>query len=188
MINYGLPKSVTVNGKEYKIRSDFRAILDIVEALNDVNLNEQEKAYVVLDIFYEDFDEIPFEDMQEAVNECFKFIEGGKERTNNKAPKLVDWEKDFPLIISPINAVAGHEIRSDDYCHWWTFLGYYNEISGDCTFAQVVRIRDKDARGVSLDKSEREWKMRNLDLVDMPSRYTDEEEEILKAWGGNNGK
>ena len=187
MINYGLPKAVEINGTEYDIRSDYRAILDIVEALNDVNLNAREKAYVVLEIFYPDIDDMPYDDMQEAIEKCFEFIDGGNRRKEGNAPKVVDWSKDFPLIIAPINAVAGREIRADEYCHWWTFLAYYNEISGDCTFAQVVRIRDKDARGKSLDKDEREWKMRNLELVEMPSQYTDEEEEILKMWGGING-
>lgn len=187
MINYGLPKSVEINGNEYKIRSDYRAILDIIVALNDVNLTEQEKAYITLDIFYEDMNSIPKEDMQTAVEECFKFIEGGERKEQKKSPKLVDWEKDFPLIISPINAVAGREIRADEYCHWWTFIGYYNEISGDCTFAQIVRIRDKQAKGKTLDKAEREWLNQNRDLVALPNRYTDEEEEILKIWGGMNG-
>lgn len=187
MINYGLPKAVEVNGKERAIRSDYRAILDIIEALNDPNLRENEKAYVVLDIFYCDMDDLKEEDLEPAINECFKFINGNETRQQSKAPKLVDWEKDFSLIIAPINAVAGREIRADEYCHWWTFLAYYNEINGDCTFAQVVRIRDKQARGKSLDKDEREWLNRNRELVELPSHYTDEEEEILKMWGGVNG-
>ena len=187
MINYGLPKSVEVNGTEYDIRSDYRAILDIIQALNDINLNSQEKAYIALDIFYYDATKIPYEDTEQALAECFAFIDGGAVRNQGNAPKVVDWEKDFPLIIAPINAVAGREIRADEYCHWWTFLAYYNEINGDCTFAQVVRIRDIQARGKSLEKDEREWLNRNRDIVDMPSRYTDDEEEFLKMWGGLNG-
>lgn len=186
MINYGLPTTVDIDGTEYEIRSDYRAILDIIEALNDVTLNRQEKAYIVLTIFYPDVDSI--KNYEEAIKKCFEFIECGKERQNDvRAPKLVDWAKDFQYIIAPINAVAGREIRADEYLHWWTFIGYYNEINGDCTFAQIVRIRDKQARGKKLDKDEREWLNRNRDLVTLPSQYTEEEEELLKMWGGQNG-
>ena len=169
MINYGLPKTVEIDGNEYEIRSDYRA-------------------NVVLTIFYPDIDNMPTDVYETALQKCFDFIECGKERDNKShAPKLVDWAKDFQYIIAPINAVAGREIRADEYLHWWTFIGYYNEINGDCTFAQIVRIRDKQARGKKLDKDEREWLNRNMDLVVMPSQYTEQEEELLKMWGGQNG-
>ena len=54
-MNYGLPKSVEIQGTDYDIRSDYRDILTICAALSDVELNDQEKAYVVLDVFYPDF-------------------------------------------------------------------------------------------------------------------------------------
>ena len=38
--NQYLPTSVNVSGKEYNIRSDYRAILDICTALNDPELSD----------------------------------------------------------------------------------------------------------------------------------------------------
>ena len=187
MINYGLPTTVTVNGKEREIRSDYRAILDIISALNDVNLSDEEKAYVTLKIFYPQFDDITAEEAQEAIEKCFNFIECGNKDDGKKQPKLVDWEQDFQYIITPINAVAGKEVRALDYLHWWTFISYYYEISGECTFAQIVSIRDKQARGKQLDKQEREWYRRNQTKVDIKNRYSEKEEELLKMWGGTNG-
>ena len=66
--------------------------------------------------------------------------------------------------------------------HWWSFLSAYNEI-GDCTFAQIVRVRDHLARGKKLDKQDRERYMKNRDLVDFKNKYTDAEQEVFKAWG-----
>lgn len=34
-MNYDLPTSVTIDGKEYEIRADFRPTLDICVGLND---------------------------------------------------------------------------------------------------------------------------------------------------------
>ena len=182
---YGLPESLTVCGLEYPIRSDFRAILDIMTALNDPELTETEKSVVSLAVFYPDFNTMDPRHYQEAIRQCFWFINGGTEdHPEKKGPKLVDWEQDFPHIIAPINRVAGCEIRSVPKLHWWTFLSYYMEIGGDCTFAQIVRIRDMKARGKKLEKFDREWYQQNRHLVDLRTNYTDAENALLKMWGG----
>lgn len=182
---YDLPKSLTVSGAEYTIRSDFREILDIIEILNDEEMTESERAYVTLLFFYPDFENIPPEDYQEAIEQCFWFINGGKseaERDKNP-PRLMDWQQDFPYIIAPVNRVIGHEIRADAYLHWWTFLAAYMEI-GECTFAQIVHIREAKNRGKKLDASDKEWYLRNREIVDLKTKYTTAEEELLKKWGG----
>ena len=56
---YDLPKSLTVCGSEYEIRSDYRAVLDICAALSDTELDDQEKAIIALDIMYPAFLDMP---------------------------------------------------------------------------------------------------------------------------------
>jgi len=179
---YELPTSVTVCDVEYEIRSDYRAVLDICTALSDPELSDQERALVTLQIFYPAFDEMPREHYEEAIRKCFWFISCGEENHGKSGPRLVDWEKDFRFIVSPVNRVLGTEIRSLDYLHWWTFVSAYYEI-GDCMFAQIVRIREKLAKGKPLDKADREWYRKNRDIVDLKPIYTDAEKETLKAWG-----
>ena len=189
-MRYGLPKSVEICGSEFEIRYDFRVILDIFEALNDPELDDQDRALAVLQMFYLDFDSLP--DYEEALKQCFWFINGGhSEKTEKKQPRLVDWEQDYPYIVAPINRVLGCEIRNTEYdadtntggLHWWTFLGAYMEI-GDCLFAQVVGIRSKKAQGKKLDKSEQEFYRKNRDLSDIKTHYTEAENDLLKAWIG----
>ena len=137
-MRYDLPTAVEVNGTEYQIRSDYRDILTIIEALSDAELSEEEKAEAMLDIFYPDFAEMPQSYYEEAIKQCAKFINCGEEqREEKRGPKLMDWQQDFPLIVAPVNRVLGQEVRSVEYLHWWTWVSAYQEI-GDCTFAQVV--------------------------------------------------
>ena len=182
---YDLPHSLMVGGEEWEIRTDFRCILDIMEILNDTDINDRERSYLALLFFYQDFENMPRENYQEAITQCFWFLNGGRqdEQAGRKAPRLMDWEQDFPYIIAPINRVMGHEIREDKHLHWWTFLSAYMEI-GECTFAQIVHIRDQRSKGKSLDKTDKEWYRRNQKLVDLKTRYTNAEEDILKQWGG----
>ena len=137
MTRYDLPESLTVAGRDYSVRWDFRAAMDIFAALNDPDLGDQERALVCLGIFYPDWEEIPPEDYGEALRQCFWFLNGGQDETqqDKKPLRLVDWEKDFPYIAAPVNRVLGKDCRGG-LLHWWTFLAAYFEI-GDCTLLRL---------------------------------------------------
>ena len=180
---YELPTSIEIGGNEREIRSDYRAILDICVALSDPSLGYDEKCLVALDIFYLNFEEIPQEYYEESLQKCFWFINCGDKNKGQKSPKLMDWEQDFKYIVAPINRVAGKEIRATKYMHWWTFISYYYEI-GECLFVQIVRIREKKAKGKPLDKSDKEFYRKNRDLVDIKTHYSDEENDLVKMWTG----
>lgn len=180
---YKLPTSVEIDGCTYEIRSDFRAILDICAVISDEELNDQEKSEALLDIFYIRFAEMPMEHYSEAVQQCFWFLNCGAENEQKQGPDLMNWEQDFPYIVSPVNRVIGTEIRALDYLHWWSFVAAYQEI-GECLFSQIVRIRDHLARGKALDKSDREWYRKNRKLVDLKKNYSKQETDVLDLWTG----
>lgn len=184
MINYELPTSVEIDGREYEIRTDFRAALDICAALVDPELSDDERYIAALFIFYPEFPDMPQEHYAEAMKRCAWFIDGGENYGQRRSgPRLMDWEQDFSQIVAPINRVMGQDIRGLDTLHWWTFLAAYYEI-GDCTFAQIVRIRDLKARGKPLSAEERRWYNNNRDLVDLKTRYTEKDKETEKMWFG----
>lgn len=182
MGGYELPTSLEVGGREYEIRSDYRAVLDVMAVMADPDIDGEERAVTALYVFYPDLDDMPAGDLEEAVGRMHWFINGGTdERSSRRRPRLMDWEQDFPLIVSPVNRVMGREVRAMDYLHWWTFLSAYREI-GDCLFAQVVGIRRKLSQGRKLDKGERRFYDENRDIVDLRKRLTEEEEETLRDW------
>lgn len=186
---YDLPTSVDIAGNAYPIRSDYRAALDICAALSDPELTNEDKAEALLAIFYPD--EIPAQHWQEAVDRCLWFISGGSDdEPEQRSPKLMDWQQDFPIIVAPINRVLGTEIRAIPYdrvtntggLHWWTFLSAYYEIGGDCLFGQVLSIRSKKAKGKRLEKYEQEWYRDNRALVDFKTNYTQAEQDLLELF------
>lgn len=185
---YTLPKTIELDGTEVPIMWDYRPVLDIMCALTDPELEESDRIFTAMYIFYPTFEEIRPECMQQAAERMAWFINGGTNDTDKKKlPKMVDWEQDFPLIIAPVNRVIGYDVREPKPLHWWTFLSSYMEI-GDCTFAQVVRIRDLKSRGKKMDKLDREWYNRNRDLVDFKRKYTNEENDFLRHWGGTSNQ
>lgn len=178
---YELPHSVVIDGTEYEIETDFRAILDIFSILNDVDLTNTEKCIGILGIFYHDFRNMPEEHFEQGIKKCFEFINCGNMESQKKSVKLMDWEQDFQYLIAPINRVAGKELRAEQYIHWFSFVSYYYEI-GDCYFAHIVRIRDLKAHGKLKDKADKEFYRRNKEVIDIKRHYSESEQEIIDYW------
>lgn len=178
MINYSLPKSLVVNGKDYKIRWHTEAALDVITALSDPDLSNHDKAIALLTIIY--IKHVPRADQEEAIKQAYWFLGAGDTSKSKPGPKIVDWEKDFPLICSAVNRVVGYEIRGNlQSLHWWTFLAAYMEIGGDCTFAQFANIRKKLARGEKLEKWEREFYLQNRERIDIVNKASEAEQDFL---------
>lgn len=176
------PTFVEIDGVRRTIRNncDYRMVLDCISALNDVDLTEEERVKCALFIFYPEFDEIV--DLQTAITEMYLIINGGeKDTSNTQAPRLVDWEHDFPRIVAPVNRVLGYEVRTPGkYTHWYTFLSGYMEI-GDCTFSQIVSIRAKRAKGQKLSSSETEYLRNHREQVLLPQKISAKDQEILNS-------
>ena len=182
-MNTSLPKALVVGGRSVPIRSDFRAVLDICAALNDPDLTDRDRSEVAVKIFYPRWWELT--DYREAVERLLWFLSAGMEQEERKrAPKLMDWEHDFPMLVAPVNRVAGRDVRSLPYLHWWTFVGYYMEI-GDCTFSTIISIRRKQQQHKPLEKWEKEFYSENREIVDLPAaRFTADEDDFMKKLFG----
>ena len=182
MVNHWeLPTSISVNNTEYAIRTDYRAVMDLLTAFSDKEMlgeSEEEtniiRALLILNILF--VDEVKPEDQNEAIKKAIEFIDMGIESSRDvKKPTLMDWEQDAPLIIPAINKVLGREIRSDKYMHWWTFLSAYMEI-GECSFTHIINIRDKKAKGKKLEKWELEYIQEHKDIVLLREKFTEKEQ------------
>lgn len=185
------PTSLNVGGVDYEIRTDYRAVLDLLTALADPELTDsdpQMTAYmqsrVILEIMFPDCDNIPTEHIQEALEKVSEFIDMGIS-DDRKKPKTMDWEQDAPILIPAINKVLNCEIRVQKYMHWWTFLGAYMEI-GESLFSNIIHIRQKQAKGKKLEKWEQEFYKENKALIEFKnkSQRSDEEKEALRDYFG----
>ena len=185
------PTSLNIGGVDYEIRTDYRAVLDLLTALNDPELTDDDprmtaymQSQVIMQIMFPQCDNIPAEHIQEALDKVSEFIDMGIS-DDRKKPKTMDWEQDTPIIIPAINKVLNIEIRAQKYMHWWTFLGAYMEI-GESLFSNVIHIRQKKARGKKLEKWEQEFYKENKSLIDFKQKNqrSEEEKEELRAYFG----
>lgn len=178
----GLPETLTVGGEDHPIRSDYRDVLQIFEAFADPELEPGEKCIIAIYLLFADFNcaEDVFQaaedgfDVIEAYEQIKWFLAAGRESDQKEEKPTYDWEKDEQMIFSAVNRIAGMETRQAEYIHWWTFLGYFNEI-GECNFTHIVGIRRKLNKNKKLEKHEREYYRDNKDVVDLKPPKTKEE-------------
>ncbi len=189
-----LSKTLTVGGVEYDIDTDYRNVLRIFEAFEDPELSQEEKWIVAIfrmfSSFCDDDDVLQAAqdgfDISEAQKQILWFIAAGHPEKQIIELPVYSWSQDEQIIFSAVNKVAGRETRELKYLHWWTFLGYFNEV-GEGTFSFIVGIRNKLNKGKKLEKHEKEFLSHNKDLVRLEKRKSKEELEVeahyKEVWG-----
>ena len=183
---FDLPTTLEFGGRAWDIATDYRDILRILLAFEDPNLSDRDKAMLCLYNLYVDLEEIPEALMQEAFDAAIAFIDHGN-NSDGPSPRTMDWAQDAQLIFPAVNRVAGFEVRSAEYIHWWTFIGYFLEIKNS-TYATVLSLRGKRARGKKLEKDELNFWTQNLGICKLKPRYTEaqkaENERLKQLLGG----
>lgn len=184
-----LPETLTVGGTKYPIRTDYRNVLQVFEAFQDPELEQTEKWIVAIYLMFEDFscaDDVlkAAQDgfnLEESIKQILWFISVGQPEKQVLEKPTYNWKQDEQIIFSAVNKVAGTETRELEYLHWWTFLGYFNEV-GEGTFSFIVGIRNKLNKGEKLEKYEREFLSHNKELVKLEKPKTREEQEQEDAY------
>ena len=179
-----LPEYLTIGDMGYEVRADYRNVLQVFEAFSDPELEQAEKWIVAIYLLLKPFscaDDVLETaadgfNLDEAAMQIIWFISGGKDPGNKKELPVYDWAQDEQMIFSAVNKIAGKETRELEYLHWWTFLGYLNEI-GEGNFSFVVGIRSKLNKHKKLEKHEKEYLNGNREVVVLKKRESKEELE-----------
>ncbi len=171
MSPWDLPSSLRVGEEEYAIRTDYRVALYLLGIFADPEYEPDERAAICLRVLYRDWESIPPEQYQQALEQAAAFLDGALPPAGRRTgPRLMDWEQDGAMIVSAVNRVMGRDVRAEPL-HWWTFLAAYMEI-GEGLFATVLDIRRKRAKGGKLEKYEAEFLRENRPLVELRRRDT----------------
>jgi hypothetical protein len=168
---WSLPEAAVIGGVAYPIRADFREVLQVIGVLNDPQWAVAVRWLVAVELFYRE--EIPAEHLEEAIGWLSRFLTAGQEESGQNI-RLLDWEQDGALIVADVNKVAGTEVRSLSFLHWWSFLAYFMGI-GEGQLSTVVSIREKLATGKKLEGWEQEYYRKHRYRVMLKKRYTPQE-------------
>lgn len=168
MNGWELPRKASIGGRAYTLHCDFRDILEIFTYFENPDLPEYLRWRIGLALFFGE--ELPVQYQTEGMAYLSAFLHGGAQE-QKAAPRLLDWEQDAAIIVAEVNKVAGQEIRSLPFVHWWTFLAWFHAI-GEGQLSALVGIRDKLRRGKKLEGWEKDFYREHRAQVELSKRYS----------------
>ncbi len=173
----GLPKTITAGGTAYAINCDIETAYNILEMFADPEMTEAAKIETMLYLLVVDYESLPPEHWQEAAEQAAWFLDGGKEYKSVKHMKpIIDWQQDESMIFAAVNKTAGMEVRNHLDEHWWTFLGWLDEVR-ESSLSTVMMLRRKINEGKKLEKWELEFVSRIPGLIKIREKLTEEQME-----------
>lgn len=158
------PEYAEVDGKKYKINTDFRVALKCNEIAQDGSISDFER---MLGILYTLFGKDGIKD----INKCEKFLEIAvkylkcgmeydDDDNSNKEPDI-DYIQDEKYIRSSFKFDYGYDPYKMEYLHWWEFWNDLNNLSNSefgscCILSRVRQIRNFDLKKISDPKEKKE--------------------------------
>lgn len=154
------PQYVKVDGKLYKINTDFRVALECNDIAVDENIGEYERALAILYKLYGD-DSFSCENQPRLLELSLKYLSLGEEKSSFKNDFNNNYELDFKkckgLIESSFKFDYGYNPYELDYLHWYTFYNDLQNLSTSefgtcCPLNRIASILNQDASKIKETK------------------------------------
>lgn len=152
-----LPETVEVDGKEYRIYSDFRTSV-LFESMMQSSLNEWEKLHQMLELYYPVIPDNP----SAAIDRALWFYNCGSARAGEEVKNKTrnayhdsrcaySFEQDASYIYAAFYSeyrINLQKIKSRDL-HWWEFQALFNALDDRHKIRQIMYWRTCDTAGMS---------------------------------------
>ncbi len=192
-ITQKLPDFIEIDGKQIKIRTDFRIWIRASLLLYE-NIELETKLIKLIKLCYID---IP-PTLKGGIEGILLFLSGsesekGKTKPNHKKP-LFDFDADAGLIYATYLTEYGIDLTECNM-HWYKFLALFNALPQECGFLKIVSYRGADLSKIK-DKEQRSFIRRMKTKYALPDKRSEEEKEKsiiselegLFNFGGNSDK
>lgn len=165
-----------------QIKSDFRQGLRFFRALADKELDEAEKSFVLIRLF---FDRLP--DDQSIIWPFIEwFISGGAEKKEGGNDPVFDWNVDAGRLYAAFIQTYGINLSDPDIkMHWWVFLELFKALPEDTMLLKVMDIRGKKPPKYADDEYKADLrKAKQAFAIDGIKDQARSLGETLKSWAG----
>lgn len=173
----------------FPIDTDFGIGIQIMQALEDEELTEQEQIGTALSLLFltEDKDgkELPVPDAQTAANGLMWFLTGWNHDNNRSEDKtkVTDWDIDQWRIYSAFKQHYGINLQTDNL-HFWEFMGLLTNLP-ECAYTRVIDIRAKKLTN-KMSKEEKNMYARLKEVYALKQskavEYTDEQKQAIDEY------
>ena len=173
-----LPRIVFIDGRKYKINSDFRTSIKFELLMQNKDLSKNEKLIKALKLYYP----IIPKNINMAIEKIIYFYKAGKEDKEvkgigNKVNNIIySFEYDDDYIYSAFLSQYGIDLNSIKYLHWWKFKALFKSLNNSNEIVKIMEYRAIDLNQIK-DKEQKEFyrKMKKIYEIPLPK---DEKEKL----------
>lgn len=185
MILYeSLPDSIQVEGKQYRIVTDFREWIKFQDMLKDTSISKHEKIALCKEWIKDD--EAPMN--METIEELCSFLLISKEKSNEKkkggktnTQPTFSYSYDANVIYSDFMREYGIDLIDIAYLHWWKFKILLEGLSDEAEFKKRIYYRSVELSNIK-DKNERKRIERIKRTIALPTDIITDEDIGSAFW------
>jgi len=154
------PEFAEINGKKYKINTDFRIAIKCNEIAEDKNISDYERALAIIYILFGEEGLNDKENYSEFLRIATLFLSCGKkiETKKNEKPDM-DYIQDMDYIEASFMSDYNIDL-SNEKMHWWKFSKLMNglsnsELGNSCILNRIRNIRNMNPNEIKDQKERR---------------------------------
>ena len=179
-----LPKTITIDGKEYPIKTDFRVWLEFDRVIS-AEIEETEKLVKIITLCLDkEKGAVLPPNCWVLLAELFKFYatdfykknEKNTENDNISSVPCFDFEYDGESVFAAFYEQYGIDLIDIPYLHWWKFQALFKGLSEESRIMKIIGYRNVDMNDIK-DKNMKKMYQKLKDAYALPDTRTDEEKE-----------
>lgn len=180
MIDY--PEFAEVNGKKYKINTDYRIALKCDEIARDVNIEDVERGLAIIYLLFGDNGLKDSDNWDELLKIAIKYLKCNKEDkdNNSNAEPDMSFRQDWGYIQASFMSDYKLDL-SKEKMHWWAFYDLIEGLTEDSVLNRVRYVRNFDISQIKDQKERNEW-IKRKEAVALKREKTLEEIEMDKLF------
>ena len=169
------PEYATIDGKDYKINTDFNVALKCFEVIEDEEINDAERTLAVLFLL---FGFIPENHLEEFLEKATLYLQCGTPKNNSSSNER---DMDFNADRCYINASFMSDYKIDlsqTEMHYWMFVDLLKGLTEHSILSRIREIRNYDLSDIK-DAKLRNKILKAKESVALPKKFTKEEQEAI---------
>jgi hypothetical protein len=169
------PEYAEVDGKLYKINTDYRVALQCFEVIDDASICDEERALAVIYLL---FGEVPTDHLDDFLRIAGDYLRcGEKEETQQNNVRDMDFTEDAKYINASFMSDYQIDLSKTDM-HFWQYILLIQGFTERSIMSRVREIRNYDLEELKDPKSKAKM-VKAKEAVALPEKYSRAEQDAI---------
>lgn len=171
------PEYAEVNGKRYKINTDYRVALRCFAVIEDTDICDEERALAVVYLLFGD---VPMEYIADFLRIAGDYLRCGEKDNPSNGTRDMDFNADEKYIVASFMSDYRIDLSSTDM-HFWQYIQLIQGFTENAVLSRVREVRNYDLAELKDPKS-RAKMIKAKEAVALPEKITKEEQRAINEF------